>query len=171
MWGYKGLKDTQDPYLFGAVIKQSFTCGKQNCKCILKGEKHKGFYLRWREYDPFANTSRIRKKYLKKSEVEQVKAKLSLVKGQYIYSRLNLSQIEYAESQSPSKNPDDIFKTIYRIFRKPPYPLFPNDPLTLMVKTDRRRFRSFNIKLDGTSRKEYLRRWRQDKKRKQMGLA
>lgn len=156
--------------MFGTVIKQKFTCGKSNCKCVLMGEKHEGYYLKWREYDVFTGTSKIRKKYIKRSEVEQVESKLYLLKGQYIYSQLNLSQIEYAESQSPSKSPDNIFRTIYRVFRKPPYPLFPDDPMMLMIsesKASRKKFRGLSGK---KSRAEYLRRWRWDKKREQMGL-
>lgn len=175
MWTYQWLKDTGDPYLFGTLIKQRVRCGKSSCKCVTKGEKHEAHYLKWRDKNPFTGVSTMKKKHIKKADVESVRAKLELYKGTHIMGNLNHSQIEYALSKFPHTEDTDMYRRFcYRVFKKPPYPHFPNDPLTLMLKGFKLEHKSLNklceLKYGKKSRKEYLRKWRWDKKRKEMGL-
>lgn len=52
----------------GAVCVQFKRCGKANCKCA-KGELHGGYYYRF-----YYVAGKLRKKYVKKGEIEAVKA-------------------------------------------------------------------------------------------------
>jgi hypothetical protein len=53
--------------LDGAICVQMVRCGKANCRCA-RGEKHKAHYRFWRE------DGRLRKAYVRQSELEHVQA-------------------------------------------------------------------------------------------------
>jgi hypothetical protein len=138
---------------------------------VVKGEKHEAYYLKWREKNIFTNTSKVRKKYLKKSEVEQVRAKLSVLKGSYILGNLNISQGDFITAKAPKGSHPDVYATLaYEYFKKAPFPVVEESDLAREVRE--LDMLSAGIKMRGgkKSRAEYLRHWRWDKKREQMGL-
>ena len=59
----------QEGELLGSIQEQRVKCGKQNCKCAtgIREDRHIAYYRFWRD-----NTGKLRKAYVKKSELEQV---------------------------------------------------------------------------------------------------
>ncbi|GEM_PF-5023938 len=171
MWTYSELKDTRDPYLFGTLIKQKVKCGKTNCICHTKGEKHEAYYLKWRDKDVFSGISKIRKKYIKKADVENVKAKLEYRKGLYILPRLNISQVDFILSKAPPNCGKEIYPVLaYRYFGKLPYPEVEENPLVKEIREPSPSSIRLKQWMRKERRKEYLRQWRWNKKRERMGL-
>jgi len=171
MWTYSYLKDTRDPFLFGSIIRQRVACGKPNCKCVLKNEKHEAYYLKWREKDLFTNISKLRKKYLKKSEIEQVRAELYTQKGRYILGKLNPSQIDFVMEKIPKGSHPDIYAMVaYGYFKKAPFPIVEESQLAKEISELNQRMAGLKMGTGKKNRAEYLRHWRWDKKRQQLGL-
>lgn len=103
-----------DPELTGYIVKEKVTCGKKNCKCS-RGEKHEAFYVYWREYMP-DGARKLRKLYIKKSEIRNWQKKLSKHKGMYIISDLSLSQMESLLNKYPGLKDDDLCEKAYLDF-------------------------------------------------------
>ena len=60
--------ETLPKILVGAVCKQLKTCGKANCRCVRNGQKHVYYYRFYRE------NGRLRKQYVRVSDLERVRA-------------------------------------------------------------------------------------------------
>jgi len=75
-----GYNDGYPAKLIGYIIQEKVRCGKKNCRCYTKNEKHKAFYLYYREKQ-LDGTRKLKKKYLKKSEVKKWQKKLSSTKA------------------------------------------------------------------------------------------
>lgn len=84
-----------NPYLTGCVVKEKIKCGKKNCKCYTKSEFHSAYFLHYRDYTPDPQigkrtwySSKKKKKYLKKADVEKVKREIEIAKGYNVYGKL-----------------------------------------------------------------------------------
>ena len=78
---------SNNPEYTGYIVKEKVRCGKKNCKCYREGKKHEAFYLYWREYQEDC-TWKLRKKYLKKSEISQWQKKIASHKAIFICGKL-----------------------------------------------------------------------------------
>lgn len=109
-------RQLNDPLQTGYIAIQKKTCGKPNCKCVTKGEKHLAYYLFWREYQR-DGTRKLRKKYLKQSEVRNTQQQLSASKGMFYL--MNLQGDECVEYFTKYPNQDDktvMFSRAYELF-------------------------------------------------------
>jgi hypothetical protein len=64
-------KGAESPPLYGVVLEQMVRCGKSACRCMNGGPAHGPFFYRlWRDEE-----GRLRKAYVRKAEVESVRAR------------------------------------------------------------------------------------------------
>jgi len=95
---------------------QKKVCGKPNCRCVTKGEKHTAYYLFWREYQN-DGTRKLKKKYLKLSEVESIQQQLSASKGMFYLMNLQGDQyVEYFTKYPSPDNKDIACSRAYEMF-------------------------------------------------------
>lgn len=122
MWTYTDYKPTGDPLLYGTLITRFKRCGKKNCHCT-KIPCHLDHYLKWREVDPFTGKRTLHRKYVRKSEVKELKNKLEIAKGTYILQRLSSNrQVWFMGLKYPNLHGDEVLKQVYQVYKKPPYP-------------------------------------------------
>lgn len=109
-------RQLNDPLQTGYIAIQKKTCGKPNCKCVTKGEKHLAYYLFWREYQS-DGTRKLKKKYLKQSEVKRVQQQLSASKGMFYLMNLQGDQyVEYFTKYPSPDNKDIACSRAYELF-------------------------------------------------------
>lgn len=89
------------PEYTGYLVKQFNKCGKPNCRCAKDGKGHEANYVYYREYSPSPKAgtrtgfkSKLRKIYIKKSEVKKWQRKINLHKAPYVYMKLPLGALE-----------------------------------------------------------------------------
>lgn len=114
MWNEQRLAN--DPEWSGYVVEGKTKCGKKNCRCMRKNSYHRAYWLMWREYGS-DGTKKLRKKYLKKTQVYPIQRKLAVYKGGMLCSTLNLSQIELLKAPLSSSQ-EDVAIEIYLKYGK-----------------------------------------------------
>ena len=87
--------------LTGYLVKQFNLCGKKNCRCARDGKGHEANYVYYREYvlKPGVVTrsglvSKLRKKYIKKSELEEWRRTLASNKSYFIGKRIPIDALD-----------------------------------------------------------------------------
>lgn len=86
-----------NPEFTGYLVKQKVKCGKKNCRCYREGKLHVANYVYYRVYFQDHETdnstgyiSKLKKKYIKKSEVSKWHRKLALNKAYKVIGGLSL---------------------------------------------------------------------------------
>jgi len=73
------------PELAGTIIEEKICCGHAGCHCAKRELRHNAFYLYWRE------GGRLRKRYVPKKDVFQLKLKIELAKMEDKEEKMNAS--------------------------------------------------------------------------------
>jgi hypothetical protein len=64
-----------NPRLTGVIIKEKVRCGRKNCRCVRENKLHGWYYyLYWRE------GKILKKSYIPKTEIDQLKQKIKQAK-------------------------------------------------------------------------------------------
>lgn len=108
-------REFNNPEWTGYIVKEKVRCGKKNCRCFREGKKHEAFYLYYREYQ-LDGTRKLRKKYLRKSQVAGWQEKLSKHKGMLITGCLTEKQLEKLISAYPNLQGEELCAKGYELF-------------------------------------------------------
>lgn len=114
MWNEQRLAN--DPEWSGYIVEGKTKCGKKNCHCMRKNSYHRAYWLMWREYVSYGKT-RLRKKYLKKTQVYSVQRKLAIYKGGMLCATLDLPQMQKLK-EPLSEWQEDIAIEVYLTYGK-----------------------------------------------------
>jgi hypothetical protein len=72
------------PELAGTIIEERIRCGHGNCRCFKRKLLHNAFYLYWRQ------DGKLRKRYVPKKDVLQLKLKIELAKMEDKEEKMNV---------------------------------------------------------------------------------
>lgn len=77
-----------NPELAGTIIREKVRCNRQNCHCMRLNRLHKWYYyLYWRDYK---NRGLLRKQYIPRNEVRELKRKIKSLKVRDVEEKRNL---------------------------------------------------------------------------------
>jgi len=74
----------EDPQSVGWLVQEHVRCGKANCGCARDRAARHGpyWYLYWRECAEDEETTRLRKRYVRREEVNTVRARIETTKAE-----------------------------------------------------------------------------------------
>lgn len=101
-----------NPLENGYIIEFHKTCGKKNCHCFTKGEKHKSYALKYWVYDYATKTRKQKIQYLKKSELTKTQKQLAIIKGKQLLFN-NDSRIFEVYNKYPHLNRKELYIQAY----------------------------------------------------------
>lgn len=108
-------REFNNPEWTGYIVQEKIRCGKKCCRCFREGKKHKAFYLYYREYQ-IDGTRKLRKKYLKKSEVGKWQRELSKNKGLLLTGYLTGEQLAKLITAYPDSEGEELCAKAYELF-------------------------------------------------------
>lgn len=109
-----------NPKFTGYIVKEKVKCGKKNCKCYREGLKHEANYVYYREYafdysGKNKLTNKLKKMYIKKSEVEKWNRIIGLSKAPYIITKLDEGRLSFLLKYDLKQ--DDLWMKAYELYR------------------------------------------------------
>ena len=110
-----------DPFQIGYIVRQFITCGKKNCRCYTRGEKHEVYRLKYREYNLVQKTSKQKMLHIKKSEVAEIQRGLSTHKGMFLLMRLGDWAIFQIAAKYPKLEGEKLYIKAYSDYGRSKY--------------------------------------------------
>lgn len=112
------------PKLYGYLVEGKKLCGKKNCKCFTKGERHTHYGLKYRMYHPDGTVSQ-HMDHVPKRKVSEIARKIAIAKAPYVFEQLSSDeQIDIVQKISddiPDADYDSKLAFIYVNVKSPKF--------------------------------------------------
>lgn len=112
------------PKLFGYLVEGKKLCGKKNCKCFTKGERHTHYGLKYRMYHP-DGTATQHMDHVPKRKVSDLARRIAIAKAPYVFEQLSADeQIEIVQKiidHIPDADNDSKLAFIYSKVKEPKF--------------------------------------------------
>lgn len=109
-----------DPLAYASVVKVMKRCGKKNCKCYKRNERHEAYGLKYNEVQTDGSVKQ-HMKYLPKSKVEEVAKQIAIRKAMYMWHRLPSELLISTNKKYSPEGNDSVFFHVYKQAKQPKY--------------------------------------------------
>lgn len=109
-----------DPIPYACVVKLHKRCGKKNCRCWTKNQRHEAYGLKYRSYNQDGSITQ-HMKHLPKDQVDSVARSIAIRKAMYLWHGLSDElQLRIAKKYAGRDN-DTFFVGAYVEAKHPKY--------------------------------------------------